>query len=205
MKHALLALLLLLCLPLTAFAQASASPSSDVARAEAYLNNLTAIKARFLQTAPDGSQKVGTFYLNRPGRLRFTYDNSKDFVVADGYFIYFYDSDTKQQTNAPIGQTLADFLLRKNIAFKDDLSVKSVDTSGRYILITVVQTKNPTAGSLTLAFTKDPFALKKWRVVDGGDAVTEVELFQLQRNPSFPPNLFSYMDPEHGKVPQYNQ
>lgn len=202
MKHILLALLLLF--PLSAFAQTT-SDASDVARAQAYLNDLTTVKARFLQTAPDGAQKVGTFYLNRPGRLRFSYDNSKDFVVADGYFIYFYDSETKQQTNAPIGQTLADFLLRKHIVFKDDLTVKSVDRSGRYLLITVVQTKNPAAGSLTLAFEKDPFALKKWRVVDGSGAVTEVELFQMQRDPSFPPNLFSYMDPERGKTPQYNQ
>jgi outer membrane lipoprotein-sorting protein len=182
-----------------------AKEQADIAQAETYLQGLTTAKARFLQTAPDGTQQIGTFYLSRPGRLRFNYDNSKDFVVADGYFIYFYDSQTKQQTNAPIGQTLADFLLRKKISLSGDLSVESVTQTNGLILIKVVQTNNKNAGSLTLAFADQPYRLKKWRVVDGTGAVTEVELFQLQNNVDLDSGLFAYSDPLQGKTVHFNQ
>ncbi len=70
---------------------------------DAVNKGLKTVKARFVQTAPDGGQTRGTFYLNRPGKLRFQYDPPlKDFVVADGLFIYFYDGELEQQSNAPI-------------------------------------------------------------------------------------------------------
>jgi outer membrane lipoprotein-sorting protein len=191
--------------PLSAVAQQADNRPPEVIKAEQYLQNLTTLKARFLQTAPDGTQQIGNFYLSRPGHLRFEYDHSKDFVVADGLFIYFYDAQMKQQSNAPIGQTLADFILRKNISLKDDLTVKDVRHTNGLTLITLVQTKEPSAGSLTLAFQDNPYQLKKWRVVDGTGAVTEVELFQLQPGVDLDSNLFFYRDPLHGKVADYNE
>ncbi len=204
MKRIILIIALMLW-PVAAFAQTADTRPPDVVRAEQYLQGLTDAKARFLQTAPDGTQMIGTFYLSRPGRLRFNYDNSKDYVVADGYFIYFYDSQTQQQTNAPIGQTLADFLLRKTISLKGDLNVTSVQHTNGLLLVKVVETKNPQAGSLTMAFTDNPFRLKKWRVVDGTGAVTEVELFQLENNASLDGVSFAYTDPLHGKAAHFNQ
>lgn len=203
MKTFILCLALLL-IPVMAKAETD-TRKPEVIRAETYLKDLTTAKARFLQTAPDGTQLIGTFYLSRPGRLRFVYDNSRDFVVADGFFIYFYDSQLKQQSNAPIGQTLADFLLRKNLRLKDDLKVTSVERRNGLQLLTVVQTKDAAAGSLTLAFQEEPYQLKKWRVVDGTGAITEVELFQLETGIPLESKLFAYSDPLQGKVQHFNQ
>ena len=70
---------------------------NEITQAESYFTGLKTVKSRFVQTSADGSQTRGTFYLNRPGKLRFEYDPpSKDFVVADGLFIYFYDGEMKQ-------------------------------------------------------------------------------------------------------------
>lgn len=203
MKTFILCLALLL-IPVMAKAETD-TRKPEVIRAETYLKDLTTAKARFLQTAPDGTQLIGTFYLSRPGRLRFVYDNSRDFVVADGFFIYFYDSQLKQQSNAPIGQTLADFLLRKNLRLKDDLKVTSVERRNGLQLLTVVQTKDAAAGSLTLAFQEEPYQLKKWRVVDGTGAITEVELFQLETGIPLESKLFAYSDPLQGKIQHFNQ
>lgn len=165
-----------------------------------YLNGLGTLKARFLLTAADGSQQIGTFYLNRPGKLRFEYDPpAKDFIVADGLLIYFYDAELKQQSNAPIGQTLADFLLRKNITLKDDVTVDRVMQGGGLLQITLHQTDDPGAGSLTLGFTEKPFQLKKWRVVDPQNQIVEVELFQVETGLKLDSNLFQYRDPNPKK------
>jgi outer membrane lipoprotein-sorting protein len=171
-----------------------------VKQAGDYLNSLTTLKARFLLTSADGTQQIGTFYLNRPGRLRFEYDPpAKDFIVADGLLIYFYDAQLKQQSNAPIGQTLADFLLRKNIKLSGDIKVDRVMRGGNLLQITVRQGKDPGAGSLTLGFTENPMQLKKWRVVDAQNQTVEVELFQMETGVRLDDNLFVYHDPNPKK------
>ena len=84
-----LLLILLMVFPLTAAQAQSAKRPPAVVQAEKYLQSLDTAKARFLQTSQDGSQLTGTFYLNRPGKLRFEYDKLDDFIVADSFFIYF--------------------------------------------------------------------------------------------------------------------
>ncbi|AEP08523.1 LolA family protein [Micavibrio aeruginosavorus] len=166
-------------------------------QAEQWLQQLKTARARFLLTAGNGTQLIGTFYLNRPGKLRFDYDDPvKDFVVADGVFIYFYDANLGEQSNAPIGQTLADFLLRSDIRLSGDVKVDSVVESGGLIQIKLSQTADAGAGSLTLGFTREPFQLKKWRVVDPQGSVSEVELFQMQTGVALERDLFVYRDPQ---------
>lgn len=170
-----------------------------------YLDGLETLKSRFVQTAPDGSQLVGTFYLSRPGKLRFEYDAPiEDFVVADGHFIYFYDSELQQQTNAPIGQTMADFLLRGDISFDGDVAVQNLKRGGGYLQIELAQAADPDAGRLMLALQENPLRLKKWRIVDPQGLITEVELFYAQENVQLEDALFYYIDPNKGQE-RYNK
>lgn len=182
--------------------------AKEIKAAEAYMAALKNGQARFVQTTHDGSQLVGTFYISRPGKLRFQYDPPvEDFVVADGFFIYFFDAELKEQTNAPIGQTLADFFLRQEIAFSGDLTVQDVKRGGGLLQITLAQVSDPAAGSLMLGFTEDPLALKKWRIVDAQGLITEVELFYLKTGMTHPANLFVYADPNNvasGGKKKYN-
>lgn len=177
--------------------KAQAPVTDEIRQAETYFQGLQTVKSRFTQTSPDGSQLRGTFYLNRPGKLRFEYDApSRDFVVADGFFIYFYDGEMKQQTNAPISQTLADFLLRKDLKLSGDLKVTRIMRAGGLLQITLVQTKEPKAGELVLGFSEKPkFQLKKWRIRDSVGNITETELFDMQTGLKLPSSLFAYRDP----------
>lgn len=173
---------------------------TDIQKVETYLNALKSARARFVQTTHDGTQLVGTFYLERPGKLRFEYDAPiEDFVVADGMFIYFYDAEMKEQSNAPIGQTLADFFLRRDLRMDGDVKVTDVTRKGDLLQIQLVQTSDPDSGSLTLGFDEDPMTLKKWRIVDAQGLITEVELFYLKTDITHPANLFVYMDPNRGQ------
>ena len=122
--------------------------------------------------------------------------------MADGLFIYFYDSEMEQQSNAPIGQTLADFILRKDLKLSGDVTVQKVARVNGMIQILMTQTDDAGAGTLTLGFTEKPYQLKKWRVVDGAGGITEVELFDLKTGMDLPNSLFVYHDP---KPKGYNQ
>lgn len=189
-----------------ALAERDNDDASSVARVEAYLQNLETMQARFLQTAHNGSQLVGTFYLSRPGKLRFEYDDPvKDFIVADGFFIYFYDSELGEQSNAPIGQTLADFLLRKDIKLRDDIMVEKIGRNENLLTVKITQAADPEAGSLTLGFEKNPLKLKKWRVTDAQGMITEIELFDIKTGIELEKSLFVYIDPKRHEPPRYNE
>ncbi|MCB9965961.1 MAG: outer membrane lipoprotein carrier protein LolA [Rhodospirillales bacterium] len=191
-------LLFLLSLP------AQAAVSDDISAIEKYLNSLKTAQAKFEQFDPDGELVTGTFYLSRPGRLRFEYDPPlKDFVVADGTFIYFYDAEVQEQSHAPIGQTLADFILRPNLSLNGDIQVKDIKRAAGLLQVTLVQTADPDAGSIMLGLTEKPMTLKKWRVVDAQGAVTEITLTDFKADLKLPDSLFFYRDPSRD-VRRYN-
>lgn len=176
-----------------------------VRSAEAYLNSLVTLKARFVQTANDGSTASGDFMLKRPGRLRFQYDKPvDDFIVADGLMIYYYDGQMKQQSSAPISKSLADFFLRKKLNLSGDIRVSAVKRDGGNVFLTLVQVKDPLSGSLTLVLNEKPMELKEWRVVDAQGLTTRVALSGTETGIRLKDKYFHYHDPERGD-PAYNR
>lgn len=167
---------------------------------ETYLNSITSLKSQFLQTADDGHMMEGTFQLLRPGRMRIDYAAPvQDFIVSDGKFVYFWDAEVKEQQNAPIGSTLADFLLRDQIKLSGDVTVTSVDRDAGLLEVTLVQTKDPGLGSLTLIFEDKPFSMRKWRVLDAQGRVTEVALQNPQFGATLDADVFFFRDPSRRK------
>ncbi len=182
------------------------SPSEEIQQAETYLRNLKTAKADFIQRNGQGGRLTGTFYLNRPGKLRFEYNEVEDFIVADGLFIYFFDSELNEQTNAPIGQTLADFLLRKDLSLDGDISVEDIGYSGKLKVFALAQTDDMGAGTVKLFFTQEPFALKKWQVYDAAGQTTEIELSNMETDIELSNSLFGFVHPDKtsGKT-KFNQ
>lgn len=193
-----------LFLPASFAAIGSAQPP-EVAAVEAYLNGITTLKAHFIQTANDGQQTEGTFLLKRTGKMRFEYAPPvTDFIVADGMFIYYYDGQMKQQSNVPISKSLADFFLRENLKMSGDVEVADIQRKGGFLQLTLVQSRESLAGSLTLMLTEKPMQLKKWSIVDAQGLVTEVELTDVETGIVLKDKLFYYHDPKR-KNPVYNQ
>lgn len=195
-------LALLVALTLPAFAQAQNAPVSDaqagVAAVQDYLQNLRTLRAKFVQTAPDGTQTNGDFLLKRPGRMRFDYAAPvTDFIVADGRFIYYYDGQMRETSNAPISHSLADFFLREKITLGGDIKVTDVRNENGLLMVTLVQAKDAGAGSLTIGLTQGArLQLKTWLIRDPQGSVTQVELFDIAEGISLDNDTFHYYDPK---------
>ena len=202
MKHFLFALMGLILVLSPARAQDS---KIDIARYQQALQNISTMKADFTQTAYDGTQTTGTFFLNRPGRLRFEYDQLDDFIVADGTFIYYYDSEMKQQSSTRISNSLADFLLRDRIRLDGDVTVTNTSRANGLTNLTLTMTEDPGAGSLTLSFVevKGKPILKKWTVMDSQGLNTDVVLKNIRTGLKLNKDLFYYIDPQRYR-PTYN-
>ena len=162
-----------------------------IAQAQNWLRNFDSAQSRFEQVADNGHTLRGTFYIDRPGRLRFEYDAPiEDYIVADGFQIHFYDSEADQYNSAPIGQTLADFILRDKVDFKKDVTIQSVTETEDSVLISVFQTDQEGMGTLTLHFSKAPFALQSWDIIDAQGLKTSIILRDFDRTAIIDPSLF---------------
>lgn len=196
---AALAVLSALSLPAEALVKArplSADDRAAIAQAEQYLNGIRTLESRFLQVSPNGRTVGGTFYLSRPGRMRLEYDPPmKDFIVADGTILTYWDGEMEQQSSTPIGSTLADFILRPEIRLSGDVRVTDVYRTPGAVEITLEETKDPGKGLLTLVFEDRPFQLRKWRVVDAQGQTTEVALLNPRQGVQLEASLFVFREP----------
>jgi outer membrane lipoprotein-sorting protein len=196
-KIAILALFLLAAPAFAADLPVSNTNTEMVKRIEAYFNALSTLRADFTQASSDGTVTEGKFYLKRPGRLRFEYSPPvKDYIVADGLLMHYWDDELKNYSNTPIGSTLADFFLRKKIKMSGDVKVTDIQTSQDNVaVVTLVQTDNPDAGNLQLVFNTEPLQFLKWRVTGTDGGITEVALENVERDVTLDPKLFIFKPP----------
>jgi outer membrane lipoprotein-sorting protein len=204
MKRALLILLLcLFAMPAMAkhkHAATSANDAADTARIEAYLNGLKNISADFLQIDDAGGTLTGKIEIQRPGKMRVTYDApSKDFIVADGDTVHIWNADLQSQTNVDEGSSLAEFILRNPIHLSDDVSVTKIERRPAKLEITLVEKNDPAAGQLTLIFEDRPLRLRQWRVIDPQGITTGVTLQNVREDVTFPSSTFTFVPPNFGK------
>jgi outer membrane lipoprotein-sorting protein len=169
---------------------------ADVARIETYLNDIRTLSARFMQVSDTGGTAEGKFFLSRPGKLRLEYDPPVPILmVVNSGFLIHYDKQLKAVTHLPIDSTPAGLLVREHIALSGDVTVSAVERGPGSLRVTLVQSKDPNAGRITLAFSERPFALSNWQVVDAQGNLTRVALIEPRVGVPLDPSLFRFTDP----------
>ncbi|MEI7605981.1 MAG: outer membrane lipoprotein carrier protein LolA [Rhodospirillaceae bacterium] len=173
---------------------------ADIARVERYLNEVHTLRAHFLQVADNGNSAGGTFMMARPGKMKLAYDPPiKDYVVSDGFFVFYWDAELQQQSSQPLGASLADFVLRETIKLSGDVTVTKVTRPPGALEISIIQTDDAGKGELTLVFEDKPLRLHKWRVLDAQGLITSVALSDIRTGVKFEDGLFIFHDPNLGK------
>jgi outer membrane lipoprotein-sorting protein len=169
---------------------------ADIARVEAYLNDIKTLSARFMQVSDTGGTAEGKLFLSRPGKLRLEYDPPVPILmVANSGFLIHHDTQLKSVTHLPLDSTPAGLLLREHVALSGDVTVSAVERGPGSLRVTVTQTKDPNAGKITLTFSERPFALSNWQVVDAQGNVTRVALIEPRVGVPLDPSLFRFTDP----------
>ncbi len=186
----------------------SAQDRNDIARIEDYLNGLHSISADFMQIDEQGGMMRGKIAIQRPGKMRVTYDvPNKDFIVCDGDWVHIWNEDLKSQTNVEQGSSLAEFILRDPIKLSGDVTITSFKRYPAKIELTLSETDDPATGSLTLVFEDHPLLLRQWKVLDPQGHLTGVNLENQRADVEFPASTFRFVPPNFGKggkAPQGN-
>lgn len=177
------------------------SEAQDLAAVQAYLKNITSLRAKFMQTAPNRAVSSGVMSLQKPGRLRFEYlPPSPILVVSDGKVITLIDYDLKQVTRWPINDTPLRPLVRTDFMFGQDVEVLGIRRNAKQIEVAITDPKKRDEGSMLLTFTRNPLTLKEWEVIDERGGSTLVQLEDLQTNIPLDKTLWQWKDPRPKRV-----
>lgn len=171
---------------------AGAPRAAALSQANAALNAMQRVEGRFLQIAPDGNVSQGSFYLSRPGKVRFAYDAPSPLViVSDGVTVAIEDRGLKSVDRTPLRATPLYFVLKQNINLEADARVTKVERDGEQLLITVKDRKGQADGAITLGFVglREP-ELREWRVSDGTGQTTLLSLRGVRPSTGLDPRLF---------------
>lgn len=146
---------------------------------------------KFMQTNADGTITTGTFALNRPGRMRFDYDDPTPIlIVSDGTTVAMEDSELETVDRIPIGATPLGLILSTDLNVDEDVEVLDILQNEDRIGIRVTDASGELEGTLTMVFDKVSYDLLGWLTVDGNFQTTVVDLVDVETNVRVDPRLF---------------
>jgi outer membrane lipoprotein-sorting protein len=157
---------------------------ADMKRISEYLNTLQSVQGRFVQVGASGKSEQGTFYLRKPGRVRFEYEKpSPNLVIADGTTVAVENTALHTTDRYPLGNSPLRLLLSQNIDLARDSRISALKREAGAISMTARETSGPAAGSITLVFSDSggSLELRQWNVVDAQGARTSVVVNEMRQ------------------------
>ena len=203
-RHALL-LGLGLALSGTLPALALSRPLTDDEKAmindiSTYNSSVRSMVGRFIQIDTNGQRIEGTFFLQRPDKIRFRYNPpSREEIISVGRG--FYVIDRKEQTQyaypqdkVPLRQFLTD---RIDLLTSNIIDVKQSDG---YATITLSDDTPEGTVQVALIFDKATKDLAQWVLTQPNGQELTFSLFDIQKDVEIPRSYF-YIDPSWKSKP----
>lgn len=155
------------------------------------LGEVETARGTFIQTDANFQEATGKFYLRRPGRIRFEYDDpSPLLIVADGSTVAIEDRDLETQDRVPLSSTPLGLLLDDEINFETEAEVLDLQRMNDLIQVTLQDRTGETEGTLSLVLDAADMSLLQWRTVDPNGGVTNVQLAGIETDVRISPRLF---------------
>jgi outer membrane lipoprotein-sorting protein len=179
-------------IPANIFSSFDANQKAQAAKVSAYLSSLQTLVGSFVQVGPDGSKSKGDFYIQKPGKVRFEYDDPSPIdIVADGSSVAVRDRKLATQDIYPLSQTPLRYLLSDRIDLLKDTNVVNVTADDVFISVTIEEKQAliGTSRLMLMVGAKDG-QLKQWTVTDPQGYDTTVAIYNLDANKKIDPGLF---------------
>jgi outer membrane lipoprotein-sorting protein len=206
MRRFALALLVALSTPLLMGAGDSVFPSirtrtmnqadrDELDAISAYLNSIVTLKGGFIQIAPSGQMSDGTFYLSKPGKLRFEYNPPvPTLLVADGHGVAVVNKRLKTIDTYPLFETPLHLILDKTIDIRHSPQFVSMQHQQGTVVVNMRSNQAHSKANISLVFSEPNYELRQWTVLDNQGLATTVALRDLQPGAMLSPSLFVMPD-----------
>jgi len=121
-----------------AIALSGEARNAAIQMANSSINSLDRIEGRFVQYNANNSSITGSFWLDRPGKMRFEYDApSPVLLTSDGSGIAILDKKLNTVERYPLRSNPLFFLLKSNLNIAQELKITNVIKSQNQTLISM--------------------------------------------------------------------
>ena len=155
-------------------------------------NSSQTISGRFHQELNDNNIISGNFYIQKPYKSNFTYDNGLENIITSRFFINIVDNKKFLIDRYPIVNQPIYKILSEEISFKEVFEILSIKIIDNEIVINLVSKNNSSdsKAKIKLAFNEDNYSLKNWEIIDDLGQSTYLEFTKIRKNISIDPKLF---------------
>ncbi len=178
--------------PANIFSAFDANQKAQAARISSYLSSLQTLVGNFVQVGPDGTKTKGDFYIQKPGKVRFEYDDPSPIaIIADGSSVAVRDRKLATQDIYPLSQTPLRYLLSDRIDLLKDTNVVNVTADDLFVSVTIEEKQAliGTSRLMLMVGAKDG-QLKQWTVTDPQGYDTTVAVYNLDASKKLDPGMF---------------
>ncbi|MFJ7355248.1 outer membrane lipoprotein carrier protein LolA [Phyllobacterium sp. NPDC097923] len=178
---------------ISGLANAQAAPAA-INGAQQIANQFSSVKTMtgdFVQFGPRGEQTEGTFYIERPGKIRFTYNKPSPIrVISDGESVVINNRKLDTWDLYPLSKTPLKLLLADQIDLTGD-RVKSVKEEPD--MTTIVLGDKSVFGNSTIKMMFDPktYELRQWTITDAQGLDTTVMITNVRKDVKFAKDMFT--------------
>jgi len=168
----------------------AASKQETIKAISEQFSSVPSMTGEFVQFGPKGEQTGGKFYIQRPGKIRFNYEDPSPIrIISNGQTVAVNNRKLKTWDFFPLSKTPLKLLLSDKMDINDK-SIKSVTTDDD-ITTVVMGDKNIFGKSqITLLFDPKSYELRQWTIKDAQGKETSVMVFNVQKNVDIPASYF---------------
>jgi len=186
--------------PEPAAAKQAPQTNPQIDQAVAALRAISTLQADFVQTDRNGQRLSGVITLQRPGKIRFQYQQGVPLlIVSDGAALTMIDYEVRQVQRWPIRNSPLGALLDPS---KDVARYATLNPTGNsdVISLEVRDTRHPEYGTITMILLRKVGApggleLNSWVALDSQSKRTTVRLSNQRYGIAIPANMFRWNDP----------
>ena len=176
-------------------------------KVSAYLSSVQTMVGNFVQIGPDGGRTEGTFYIQKPGKVRFEYNPPSPIeLIADGSSVVVRDRKLATQDLYPLSQTPLRYLLADHIDLLRDTDVVSVSADDTFDTVTIEE-KQIVVGTnrLMIMFDAKDQQLKQWTVTDPQGYDTTVAVYNLELGQKARPEFVRHQLPAQYSINRFRR
>ena len=154
-----------------------------------HFSSVRTMTGEFVQFGPKGDQTGGTFYIERPGKIRFNYNNSPIRVISDGESVVINNRKLDTWDLYPLSKTPLKLLLADRI----DLGGGRLENVKQEPDMTTLVLGDKSIfgdSKITMMFDPKSYELKQWTITDAQKLDTTVMIFNVRTGVRFTDDMF---------------
>ena len=153
-------------------------------------SNIKTMVGRFLQIDTNGNRAEGTFYLERPNKIRFRYaPPSREEIISVGRGFYVIDREEETKYAYPQDQIPLRIFLKEKIDLLE-ANIANVETSNDFVAITLTDETQIGTVEIALIFDIVLKDLVQWTLTEPSGARLTFSLYDVQQNLKIPKSYF---------------